>query len=67
MGTDVRSRPSEMATAPSGTRSARRRRGSMRGATRVAAVPMALATRSSVLREGGHRWSAVISSAQLRM
>ena len=37
------------------------------GATRVAAVPMALATRSNVLREGGHRWSAVISSAQLRM
>ncbi len=31
------------------------RRGAMRGATRVASVPIALATRSKVLREGGHR------------
>ena len=55
MGTAVRSSPNAMATAPSGTRSARRRRGAMRGATRVASVPIALATRSKVLREGGHR------------
>ena len=55
MGTVVRSSPSEMATVPSGTRSARRSRGVMRGATRVASVPMAFATRSKVLRDGGHR------------
>ena len=39
MGTAVRSSPSTMATAPSGTRSACRTRRSMCGATRVTAVP----------------------------
>ena len=56
-----------MATAPSGTRSACRPRRSMCGATRVTAVPIALATRSNVLRDGGQRWSAFMSSSALRI
>ena len=67
MGTAVRSSPSTMATAPSGTRSACRTRRSMCGATRVTAVPIALATRSTVLRDGGQRWSAFMSSSALRI